>query len=361
MALNYDVKKLFRVTLNPMRGENVLFLNDRPLDPSKVTADHKARDEMVQAWMAGMVELAKERKFTGEPVLTYEVTSKDPTGWKGKAEQDGKPVSLEAKLDTLGAKDILLPVTAESITFELMRRQAAGQMFRVASAPGVRIDQKGFEADFSKIPIRFKALAERIQAADGAEIRFKGKDLPKTFKLFVDLRGVRYKYFENGHCHDPGRLINLPSGCANCIPYRGETGDPRGKSLTKGHAPVVKDGKMALFTFKNGAVTDITGDEAMVAEFQKVVFDPAAPDMKLLGKLGIGINETCEYKEPHVEKEKAIGIHWGMGNAKKFFTVYAKENPVHVDLVFVYPDGTKETVMRDSKFVAKALGPAFKL
>ncbi|MCU0723945.1 MAG: hypothetical protein MUC63_10090, partial [Planctomycetes bacterium] len=285
MALNYDLKTLFKVTLNPMRGENVLFLNDRPLDPAKATPDHKARDEMVQAWMAAMVELAKERKITVEPVLYYEVTAKDPAGWKGKAVQDGKTLTLEGKLDALGAKDIVVAVTAESITFELMRRQAAGQQFRVASAPGVRVDQKGFEADYSKIPLRFKALAERIQAADFAEVRFKSKDLPKTYKLTIDLRGVRYKYFENGHCHDPGRLINLPSGCANCIPYRGEAGDPRGKCLTKGHAPVVKDGKNAIFAFRNGIVTEIEGDEALVAEFTKAVFDPAAPDMKHLGKL----------------------------------------------------------------------------
>ena len=122
---------------------------------------------------------------------------------------------------------------------------------------------------------------------------------------------------------------------------------------------MLKDGKIAVFTFSDGAVTDISGDDDLVVQFESVVFDEALPDMKFLGKLGIGLNEACEFKEPHVEKEKAIGIHWGMGNAKKFFTVYAKENPIHVDLTFVYPDGTRETVMRDSKFDTELLGPAF--
>ncbi len=361
MALNYDIKKVFTVTLNPMSGENVVFLNDKPLDSAKVTADHKAREEMVRVWKGAMEELAAERNASVEPVVFYEVTEKPASGWKGKAMQDGRPVRLEEKLDRLGPNDIVVAVTQESITFELMRRQAAGQMFRVASAPGVVIDQKGFEADYAAIPFRFKALAERIQAADGAEIEFKGKGLEKPMKLHVDLRGVRYKYFENGHCHDPGRLINLPSGCANCIPYRGEPGDRRGPSRTSGKAPVMKDGRLAVFAFKDGAVTEISGEDAATAEFRKAVFDPAAPDMKFLGKLGIGVNERCEYKEPHVEKEKAVGIHWGMGNAKKFFTVYARENPIHVDLTFVFPNGSKETVMRDSRFDAGVLGHHFKM
>ena len=60
-----------------------------------------------------------------------------------------------------------------------------------------------------------------------------------------------------------------------------------------------------------------------------------------------------------MEKEKAVGIHWGVGNAKKFFTVYAKENPIHVDLTFVYAGGKRETVMADSRFDADVLGPDF--
>lgn len=360
MALNYDVKRIFEVVLNPMWGENVLFLNDMPLEASKATPDHGARAEMVRVWRGAMVELASERKFSVEPLLTYEVTSKDPSGWRGKALQDGKAMALEAKLDALGPNDIVVAVTGESITFELMRRQPT-QQFRVLSAPGVFMNQKGFEADFSKIPLRYKAMAERIQAAEGAEVAFKGKVLSSPHKLYIDLRGVRYKYFENAHCHEPGRLVNMPSGCANCIPYRGGADDPRGPSETHGSAPVERDGKLAVFHFQDGAVTEIEGDEGLAAEFSKVVFDDKAPDMRFLGKLGIGLNEACEFKEPHVEKEKAVGIHWGVGDAKKFFTVYARENPIHVDLTFVLPGGKRETVMRDSRFDAALLGPLFEM
>jgi hypothetical protein len=360
MAINYDIKKIFELVLNPMWGENVLFLNDKPLDPGRVTDDHRAREEMVRLWMGAMEELAAVRHFTVEGLLTYEVTSRDPSGWQGKAMQDGKAVDLAEKLSSLGEKDIVVAVTGESITFELMRRQPA-QNFRVASAPGVFVDQKGFEADYALIPLRYKALIDRIQAADAVEVIFRGADLSKEHLLSIDVRGVRRKYLENAYCHEPGRLVNLPSGCANCIPYRGEEGDPRGKSLTHGEAPVMKNGKLALFTFEDGAVTGITGDEELASGFRDVVFDASAPDMKFLGKLGIGVNDTCEFKEPHVEKEKSVGIHWGMGNAKKFFTVYAKENPIHVDLTFVFPDGSRETVMRDSKFDAGVLGDIFRM
>ena len=121
------------------------------------------------------------------------------------------------------------------------------------------------------------------------------------------------------------------------------------------------DGKLAVFKFAAGAVTEVAGDTVATDRFGTVVFDEAAPDMRYLGKLGIGLNEACELAEPHVEKEKAIGIHWGMGNAKKFFTVYARENPIHVDLTFVMADGARETVMQDSRFDAELLGPDFEM
>jgi len=359
MALNYDIKRIFELTTNPMQGENVVFLNDKPLDEAKVSADHKARDEMVGIWKGAMEELASERRCTVEPVVYYEVTGKAPSGWTGNAMQDGKAVDLAAKLDTLGPNDIVVAVTGESITFELMRRQPT-QNFRVVSAPGVSADQKGFEADYASIPDRYRAMKERIQAADGAEITFKGADLERDYTLYLDIRGERFKYLENAYCHEPGRLINLPSGCANCIPYRGVEGDARGKSKSHGEAPVIKDGKLAVFAFADGACTGITGDENLAAEFKKAVFE-GADDMRFLGKLGMGVNDSCELKEPHVEKEKAIGIHWGMGDAKKFFTVYAKENPIHVDVTFAYPNGRKETVMRDSLYDADLLGPLFKM
>lgn len=360
MNLNYDIKKILTLVANPMRGENVFFLNDRPIDPAQASNDQKARAEFIGLWHGAMTEIAAERGCTVEPIYYYEVSEKNPAGWQGKGVQDGKEIDLAAKLDTLGPNDIVIPVTGESITFELFRRLPT-QNFRVISAPGVNAGQKGFEADYAKIPLRWEDLASRIQAADEVEIVFKSPELDQDHTLFMDIRGVRYKYMENAHCHEPGRLVNLPSGCANCIPYRGEDGDPRGKSMTRGEAPVIKDGKLALFTFADGAVTDITGDAELVDGFKKVVFDDTAPDMKFLGKLGIGVNEKCELKEPHVEKEKAIGLHWGMGNAKKFFTVYTKENPIHVDITFIYGNGDRETVMVDSKFDARVLGPNFEL
>ncbi|MHC4598507.1 MAG: hypothetical protein ACYS47_05840, partial [Planctomycetota bacterium] len=247
-TVNYDIKNIFAITLNPVWGEKVLFMNDRPLDEGAVTEDHRARDEMVRLWKGAMEELAAERHATVEPILYYEVTGKDPSGWQGKAVQEGKTLDLAAKLDGLGPKDIVIPVTGESITFELMRRQPA-QKFRVASAPGVTLNQKGFEADYTKIPLRWEALARRIQAADEVEVVFKGEGLEKDHTLHIDVRGERYKYMENAHAHEPGRLINLPSGCANCIPYRGAEGDSRGKSVTRGQAPVIRGGKTAVFTF----------------------------------------------------------------------------------------------------------------
>jgi len=356
--VQYDIKEIFETVINPMWGENVLFLNDKPLDEGAVTEDHQAREEMVKIWRGAMEALAVERSFTVEPVFFFEVAERDPSGWQGRGVQAGKEVSLAEKLDGLGPRDIVVAVTGASITFELMRRQPA-QGFRVVSSPGVHLEQKGFEADYAKIPLRFRAMAERIQKAEGAEVVFRGAGLSREPKLHIDLRGVRYKYLENARCHEPGRLVNLPSGCANCIPYRGEPGDARGASRTRGEAPVVREGRVAVFTFEEGRVTDIGGDEALREAFRAVVFRAEAPDMAFLGKLGIGLNEACAFSEPHVEKEKAVGIHWGMGNAKTFFTVYARENPVHVDLSFLYPRDEKETVMRDSRFEAAALGPAF--
>jgi acetyltransferase len=74
-------------------------------------------------------------------------------------------------------------------------------------------------SDLEDIKLLKHAYFRCIDTANEAELATLFTD-----DVTIDLRGVRYKYFENGHCHDPGRLINLPSGCANCIPYRGEAG-----------------------------------------------------------------------------------------------------------------------------------------
>ena len=359
MALNYDLRKLYLDVFAPTEDLNFVIMNDKPLDPEHQLPTHRDRERMVRIWHSHLEELAKEIGFCVEPIMFYEVLEKCSEGWTGRAIQNGKAIDFKAKLDSLGEKDIVLAITNESITFELFRRQNEGQKFRLASAPNVSIDQRGFEADYSRIPLRFKAYSDRIEAAEGVEIVFKGADLEQDYTLYMDLRGITYKYLENGECHSPQRMMNLPSGCANCLPYRGLGGDPRGESRTTGEMAYIAESECVLFKVAKGRITEVLGDGHKAGECRSLIFDPAHPDLVIINKLGIGLNEGCELKEPHVEKEKAWGIHWGFGEAKKFFTVYAEENPIHTDLTFIYPDGRRETVMKDSKHLPEMLGDIF--
>jgi leucyl aminopeptidase (aminopeptidase T) len=358
MKLKYNLKEMFKTIFDPKKGEVFVFFNDKPMTAEKVTPDHKARVEMTKEWHAQAEALAPEIGFEVQPIIFYEVTAKDPAGWLGLAQQARSRSKLERKLEALGPQHIVVAISKESLTPELMRRLKT-QNFRCGSAPNVRANSPGFRADYSKIPLRAEALNSRLNAADGVEVFFSG--LPREtykgdLKFYFDLRGEHFHVLENGECRTPGRFVNLPSGCANIVPYPGSLSDPRGKTRTYGTLPVLFDDGLVIFRVKEGRIIEIFGNGAAVDRMKKIVQDPASTDKLVITKLGLGLNEDCRVNGIRVVDEKTMGMHWGYGKGRDFPCVYWRESQITPTVEFVYADGRRERIMTNGIYNHEVLG-----
>ncbi len=354
MKLEYNLKKLYMDALAPQPGENVVFINDFPKAAETANEGHTHRQEMTRLWHEQMVELAKLVGFTVEPVVTIDLRDPNPGKFDADGFVDGKPIDLKAKMDAWGEKDIVVAITGPSITGELVRRLT--QKFRFASAPNVRVDFEGFKADYSKIPLRFDILTNKMGRASFAEMTFRLEGC--QWKCTLDLRGQRYMFKENGEAHRPGDFINLPSGCANIGPYPGIPGDVRGKSLSEGEIPAIIEDELVIFCIKENRIVEILGDGPEAEKARKHVLDPAHPEEAVVTKLGLGVNDEGRCNGTHVGNEKTMGMHWGYGPKKHFPDTIWMEHPVQMDLDFVYPDGTYEPVFRNSMYTTN-LGELF--
>ena len=266
-----------------------------------------------------------------------------------------KKIDVDSTMNSWGPKDIVIAITVISITGELIRRLPA-QSFRFGSAPTVRIDFEGFKADYSKIPLRFETLVQKMAKASAAHMvfRFEGE----KWKCIFDLRGQRYLFPENGCCRRPGEFVNLPSGCANVQPYRGIEGDIRGKSQTNGIIPALINDELVLFKIKENRIVEITGDGPNAQKEREHILECGDPEMAVVTKLGLGVNDESRCNGVHVGDEKTMGMHWGYGPKKHFPDTIWAEHPIEMDMDFYYPDGTCEPIFRSSCYTAN-LGELF--
>ncbi|MBN1355338.1 hypothetical protein JXA40_03600 [bacterium] len=355
MKLEYDLKKLYMDALTPQCGERVTFVNDMPGDPKQVTEGHRHRAAMTKAWHRVMKELAKDLHVQVQPVLTLDLRNPAPGLFDADGFEDGKPVNVKKVLDAWGEKDIVIAITGPSITGELIRRME-NQNFRFASAPGVRADFEGFKADYSKIPHRFEALTQRMGRAVSADMTFRLER--ETWKCTFDLRGQRYQFNENGCARRPGEFMNLPSGCANMLPYPGLDGDPRGKSRTEGEIPAIIDDELIVFGIKENRIISIVGDGPAAEKEREHILKPGDPSEAIVTKLGLGVNDESRCNGTHVGDEKTMGMHWGYGPKKHFPDTIWSEHPVDMDMDFRYPDGGSEPIFRNSMYTSN-LGELF--
>jgi hypothetical protein len=355
MNLEYDLKKLFMDSLALQPGENVIFINDLPRNTTQVTEAHQHRTEMTRIWHQQMLELGKITGFSVQPVVTIDLREPNPGKFDADGYVEGRAVDLGKILDALGEKDIVVAITGPSITGELVRR-LGNQKFRFASAPNVRIDFEGFKADYSKIPLRFEILTHRMARAFFANMTFRLGDL--VWKCTFDLRGQRYQFKECGAAHRPGEFINYPSGCANVQPYAGIEGDARGKSLSEGEIPAILDDELVVYRIKENAIHEILGEGEAAEKERASVLDPAHPEVRVITKLGMGVNDQSRCNGTHVGDEKTMGMHWAYGPKKRFPDTIWSEHPIDMDIDFVYPDGIYEPIMRSNIYTAN-LGELF--
>ena len=345
MKLEYDLKKLYMDAFAPQPGETVVFINDYPGNESDVTEGHKHRRDMTALWHREMAELAERVGFAVKPVVTIDLRDPAPGSFDADGYVDGKEIDLRKEMDSWGEKEIVIAITGPSITGELVKRLET-QPFRFASAPNVTVDFEGFKADYSKIPLRFEILTQRMAKAVSAEMTFRLDN--KTWKCSFDLRGHRYQFNENGSAHRPGEFINLPSGCANIQPYPGIEGDLRGASRTEGEIPAVIEDELIVYRIAENRIVEIKGEGPSASKEREQVLDPDHPEMAVVTKLGLGVNNESRCNGTHVGDEKTMGMHWGYGPKKHFPDTIWAEHPIAMDIDFVYPDGSREPIFRDS-------------
>jgi hypothetical protein len=354
MQIGYDLRKLYMDALTPQPGEKVTFINDFPQDESKVTDGHRQRAEMTVLWHRVMKELANEKGFNTASILTIDLRNPAPGNFDADGYMDKNSVNLKEIMDSWGEKDIIIAITGPSITGELVRRLS--QKFRFASAPNVTIDFEGFKADYSKIPLRFEILTGKMGRAAYADMTFRYNK--NIWNCKFDLRGQRYQFCENGSARRPGEFINLPSGCANIPPYPGIEGDIRGKSHTDGEIPAIINGELIVYKIKENKIIEITGDGPCAKKEREHILDPSHPELTVITKLGLGVNDESRCNGTHVGDEKTMGMHWGHGPAKHFPDTIWKEHPISMDMDFIYGDNSREPVFRNSRYT-KNLGEFF--
>lgn len=168
---------------------------------------------------------------------------------------------------------------------------------------------------------------------------------------------------------EPGTVGNLPSGEAYIVPYEGERDGEA--SATAGELPVQFGAELVVYRVEgNRAVDVLTSGPRAAQERALLQAEPAYGNMAELG-LGVLGEWGVEAVGSTLLDEK-LGLHIAFGRSDHFggvtgpATFRERERVVHIDRVYVpstqpavrvvevafgYPDGAREIIMRDGRYV----------
>jgi leucyl aminopeptidase (aminopeptidase T) len=238
----------------------------------------------------------------------------------------------------MGAADVVLAPTVQSLSHTAARKAANEAGARIATLPGVTEDMlaRVMSADVDGLRRKGRAIAAALTAAAEARITCaNGSDLR------LGLEG-RTAIPDAGELTERGAFGNLPAGEGFVAPVEG-TGEGR----------LVVDGSIAgigiveepvALTVEGGRLTDATGDAG--ARLMELLAEHG-PEATSVAELGIGSNEKAILTGEVLEDEKILGTaHVAFGaSAGIGGTVQV---PVHLDCVVMKPevalDG--ETIVR---------------
>ena len=351
----FQLEHLLRDVFAPAPGERVLVMVDLPRPGLPDTPDWAERRRMAAQWREGFARLG----CTVAPLLQYPATPGNNADLGPTGEADGHAVSIP---EAIAQAHIVVAMTTHSATAPLSAFVTARADLRVASMPGVlrRMENSALAADYAKVARRTHLLAERLTRAESAEVTFS---TGHTFTF--DLR-YRIGQADDGQCTSDKtgfRLINLPSGEAFIVPYEGERpGEP---SRSAGVIPVNWEGQTALLHVAGNRITEIEGGAYAAKLKQHFDVDPARRNV---AELGLGCNDQAVVMGVVLEDEKA-GFHWAYGRSEHLGGVTGPDafsdpgHVVHHDIVYadgcpitmrevtlVYPDATRECILRDNRY-----------
>jgi leucyl aminopeptidase (aminopeptidase T) len=355
-----DVKKLLIDVFDPQPGEVVTFVVDLPTDEVPDHEGWKARRVMAERWREAMAELAAERDFTVQPMLSFAATGANNADLSEKARLGDDEVDLE---EALRASTLAIAMTEFSATAPLAHIADDEEDFRAASMPGVeeRMEGTALAADYSKVAAHCKAIFDAMQGAVLCDVLFS-----TGHRCWFDLRH-RQAEMDDGFLprgKEGDRIINLPSGETFIVPYEGE--HEAVPSWTAGTIPVMEDDELVLFHVVANSVMAIEG-EGPVADYYAAFFD-ADPARANIAEVAFGVNDRAEVTGSVLEDEKA-GFHWAFGrsdhlggvvgvddfqdpgNVVHQDIVYAEGNPIQVErAVIVHPDGRRVVVIDEAEY-----------
>jgi hypothetical protein len=354
--MSFSLEKLFVDVFAPRASDVVTIMYDLPQSEIQDTPEWRDRREMANEWQEELLRFSAKYGFRVNPAVSYEATGVHNGVLPEYGFQGGGKVRLQ---DVARASTIVISMPQFSASAPLVAFTKENENLRVASLPLVArtMQETGLSADYGQIARTCARLAPLFEHADAIEVTFSTGDT-----CYFDISDHKAVIQDNGCLHPSAdkaafRLRNLPSGEVCVVPNETPT------SKTHGRIPVGYGKELAILVVEHNEVVDVLGDGPAAAGKRQEFRDEKA--MRNIAEVAIGCNDRAVVTGNILEDEKA-GFHWAYGRSdhlggtvspKDFSapskvvhmdTVYAQGNPIVCQrLVFLSPDGTRQTVIRD--------------
>jgi leucyl aminopeptidase (aminopeptidase T) len=365
MSQSFDLAKFLVDVFEPVAGERVAVVVDRPVPGVPDNDLWRERRAMAGEWREGLARLGASIGFETMPLVSYPATGRSGADFPAEGEAAERKIAMATVLD---GTSLLLALTEFSVTAALCdvcKRRPGADVFRAASMPGVQkwMERTSLAADYREVARRCRVLKAAFLEADRAEVLFS-----TGHRCLFDLRH-RVCEADDGYLHrdknDDIPVINLPSGETFEVPYEGEIeGDP---SRTHGELPVHEDGQTVVFRVEANRIVEVVGSGTVAERYRS--FFRADPVRGNIAEVAFGCNDDAKVTGNVLEDEKA-GFHWAYGrsdhlggkvglaefrspaNVVHQDIVYAKGSPIAVaSAELVQPSGRRITVIRDGAYV----------
>ena len=269
-------------------------------------------------------------------------------------------------VEVLKECSVVLAPTELSATAPL-KNLAKSLKFRGATLPGFsRTMIPALMLDYEAVNARVMQLKERMDRAEGVTVSLQSSQ--KSYVSYYDLRH-RTGHASGGLMRDPGVVGNLPSGEAYIVPYEGENaGD---SSKTHGDLPVQLGSELVVYRIEhNSAVSVLTSGPIANKERAMLLDEPAYGN---IAEIGMGVlGEWGVQAAGSILLDEKLGLHIAFGRSEHFGGItgpasfHDPKNVIHIDRVYVpstqpmvtvqevvfhYPDGSRETVLRAGGYV----------
>lgn len=355
------LEKLFTDVFNPLPGETVLFMIDKPHGVLKDNDLWESRRQMAEGWRTSFAQLGNEVGFEVLPMLTYPATGNHNGPFPDVGEMDGKPVSLD---EILLRANMVVAMTEFSATAPLMEYSEQESNLRAASMPTVHqgMLETALAADYQEVARKCQVLRGKLDLAEGARLIFSTGD-----QVYIDLRN-RLAQIDDGQLHADKsglRVINLPSGEAYIAPYEGEL--PGQSSRTDGVIPMFFGGILVKLQIAENKVSEVLSDDQNADQLRAwFAVDTARLNV---AELGLGCNDKAVITGNILEDEKVFGVHLAYGRSDHTGGVIGVDdfsdpaNVVHRDVVYPfggeievtslileYADGTSEELIQNGAY-----------